>query len=117
MYDDMVLVLSSNTPTAKKQHKCMECRRMIEPGEKYLLENYVWEGKFSSHKTCTHCQVVREFILQEDDVFYYGMIDDALWNLDSYGTNRSAMLARLMTSGMHRQWKRRDGKMWRPLKI
>jgi hypothetical protein len=44
---------------AKKQHKCGECGATIEPGEKYENAVGVWDGEFSTHKTCSICCEVR----------------------------------------------------------
>lgn len=46
--------------TAKKQHKCCECKRIIEIGEQY--ENYSgkWNGNFDYFKTCSDCLSVRK---------------------------------------------------------
>ena len=46
-------------PTARKVHKCCECGSPIDPGEKYHLVKGVWEGSFSTFKTCTICNQVK----------------------------------------------------------
>lgn len=46
-------------PIAKKEHRCYECGRAIQPGEQYLYETFYWEGKFEAHKTCADCWSIR----------------------------------------------------------
>lgn len=50
---------------ARKIHRCAECRRAIVSGERYHTEAHVFEGRFTRHKTCTHCMVAREWLRQE----------------------------------------------------
>jgi len=72
-YDDgAATTLSEKIVTARKQHKCHECQRKIQPGERY--ENYV--GLYVNvfrHKTCLDCVSLR-------DVFFtYGYTYEAIW--------------------------------------
>lgn len=46
-------------PVAKKEHRCQECGRIIQPGEQYLYETFLWDGKFGFHKTCADCWSIR----------------------------------------------------------
>jgi len=72
-YDDGAAeTLSLKIVTARKQHKCHECYRKIQPGERY--ENYVglFDGIFRQ-KTCLDCISLR-------DVFFIdGFIFEAIW--------------------------------------
>lgn len=45
---------------ARKDHRCCECRRPIHPGEQYQYIIGVWDGEFSTFKTCEQCVGVRE---------------------------------------------------------
>ena len=49
-----------SNPIARKQHKCVECREMIQPGERYERVKGRWEGEYSSHATCIPCQRIRD---------------------------------------------------------
>jgi len=44
---------------ARKQHKCSECDADIQPGERYENASGVWDGEFSTHKTCSICCEIR----------------------------------------------------------
>lgn len=46
---------------ARKQHKCYECQRPIEPGERYEYYSGIWDGEPESYKTCRHCKIARDF--------------------------------------------------------
>jgi len=47
--------LSETWPKARKAHKCCECGRTIQPGEKYMCISGIWDGRPSRFKTCTEC--------------------------------------------------------------
>ena len=44
---------------ARKPHKCYECRRAIQPGEKYEHVRAKWDGDFSTIYTCGLCAEIR----------------------------------------------------------
>ena len=46
---------------ARKQHKCYECRAVIEPGERYEHARGCWEGTISTFKTCVLCLEIRQW--------------------------------------------------------
>jgi hypothetical protein len=74
--DDYCTVLSKITPKARKQHKCHECRRIINIGERYEKVTEVFEGEISTHKTCTSCLSIREVFFS--DGYYFGQIIEAM---------------------------------------
>ena len=41
--------------SARKPHRCEECRREIKPGESYEVHNGKWEGAFDTFIWCSHC--------------------------------------------------------------
>lgn len=107
--DERVLVLSENIRQARKEHKCAECNRAIEPGEKYLVESYIYDGEFTMHKTCTHCQVARDWLAKECGGWLYsGVYEDIREHVSEgcYGLP----VARL-AAGMRRRWRLRDQKL------
>ena len=44
---------------ARKTHKCSECHRVIAINEIYVYVTGVWDGEFSSFKTCVDCASLR----------------------------------------------------------
>ena len=70
--------------TARKVHKCYECGRKIEPGEKYEVVSGVWDGDFETYKTCNDCHTARSMffpsgysfgMMWQDIVDYIGECD------------------------------------------
>lgn len=51
---------SEKIVTARKTHLCCECRKKIQPGEKYEYVSGVWEGRFEHYKTCLDCVSMRK---------------------------------------------------------
>lgn len=68
--DEAAIILSCLSPTAQKEHKCNECRRMISRGERYLREATLFEGKIETWKTCIDCLSIRDEFFKQG--FFYG---------------------------------------------
>ena len=99
---------------ARKAHRCSECEREIELGERYMDGRAGYDGSVSVWKTCAHCAAAVSW-LQETCRGYliHGALEDLLehWNerIDADGRNlRSGYLGRSII-GMRRKWRRRDG--------
>lgn len=52
-------VYHESTRTARKPHRCCECRSTITPGEQYEHVFGVWDGQAASQKTCAQCVLLR----------------------------------------------------------
>lgn len=50
------------TRTARKQHRCCECRGLITIGTKYQYCSGIWQGDPGDHKTCLPCAQLRKDI-------------------------------------------------------
>lgn len=63
-YDDgeHASVWIQSEPTARKEHRCCECKGAIAKGQKYLKVNYVFDGSAGTFKVCKSCEDVREEI-------------------------------------------------------
>uniref|UniRef100_A0A6M3IML8 Uncharacterized protein n=1 Tax=viral metagenome TaxID=1070528 RepID=A0A6M3IML8_9ZZZZ len=53
-------VFESSTVTAAKKHRCCECLADIQKGEQYQSVRGLWDGLWSTHRTCTTCADFRE---------------------------------------------------------
>lgn len=109
--DEFVEVIRAEHRKARTIHKCSECRRDIQPGEQYLSEFYTFEGEGRPHKTCLHCEVVREWLLRECGGFVYEAIAEDIREHaeeDLYGVD-----VKMMAVGITRRWQRRSGGLWR----
>lgn len=79
--DEPSEVLRCSQPIARKSHTCGECRRTIDPGEKYHYWACLEEGTFVEYKMCLHCRasiVVGEQVSGCDSGWYWHEI----WNPD-----------------------------------
>ena len=47
---------------ARKQCQCYECSRPIKPGETYEYVAGMWNGRFDTFRTCSHCLDIRQFV-------------------------------------------------------
>ena len=112
-YSDCNTVLRESRQKAKKEHRCRECGRVIQIGELYLYEAMLEpDGWFCDHKTCRHCERVREWLVRTCGGFVYDMIREDLSEhvKEEYDIPVSIKMASI---GMARRWRRRDGSLWR----
>lgn len=58
-YMDGPEVYRAEERTATKEHRCGECRRTIEKGERLTVETGLWDGAWYTHKTCVDCLSIR----------------------------------------------------------
>ncbi len=56
---EMPTVYACDRPTARKEHKCYECRGVIRVGEKYHKHHGIWDGSASTYKVCNECEALR----------------------------------------------------------
>lgn len=113
MFDDgdgIATVLSERYPRAVKQHCCSECLRMIELGEQYTVERLVFDGSARTQKTCAHCKVARDWLLEECRGFLYnGVAED----IQEHAINGEyGLRMRIIAVGIKRKWHRRDGGLY-----
>ena len=57
-FDEPCTIWKSKIVRANKPHKCCECERIIDPGEKYERLNILYDGDFCSHATCLVCMEI-----------------------------------------------------------
>ena len=55
---------SESRPVARKARKCSECRRMIQPGERYFKVVGKWDGMFDVFSRCCYCEAVAKELRQ-----------------------------------------------------
>ena len=85
---------------ARKQHRCCECKRLIQPGEKYQLAKGFWD-EFQEYKTCQHCEVAQQWLAVECGGFnFHGVADEILEHAQEYFHFRLYRYA----VGMRRGW-------------
>jgi hypothetical protein len=48
--------------TARKEHRCDECDRTIEPGERYRHATGLHDARWDTHHQCAHCCEVTRWL-------------------------------------------------------
>lgn len=113
--DERCTVLFEKRQVARVQHRCKECRRPIEKGETYLNERLLFEGRVTTHKTCSHCLVARQWLAAECGGWIYeGVKEDIAEHVDEL---TYPFEVKLLYIGMKRQWKTKQGTSWRLPKL
>lgn len=107
--DERVLVLHERHHTAKIAHKCNECQRTINPGETYMVERYILDKETKTHKTCTHCELVRDWLKAECGGFVYAGIEE---DICEHAGEGYGIAVKMMAVGIRRCWARKNGKLW-----
>ena len=59
-WDSGPSVYSTKGRTARVAHKCCECGEPIHPGEQYEHFTGLYDGHWSTFKTCVPCQRIRD---------------------------------------------------------
>lgn len=96
--------------TARKEHRCGECRRTIDPGERYVVQTSLYEGSWWEGKVCAQCRAATEWLI----IICRGYLcEDVLDELSDHLYEpppiSSVALGRLVVRMRH-QWRRRDGR-------
>lgn len=58
--DDAPSVYNTTHPRAAKDHTCEECRETIPKGAKYELYKSLFDGSWSTTRTCLSCSEIRD---------------------------------------------------------
>lgn len=75
--DGYSAILSDKVRTARKTHRCRECNRPIQPGEKYRVEKTLFDGSVGTVKTCMDCNSIRTHLCE---YYYYGEVRELVRN-------------------------------------
>src|SRR3990167_3096675 len=73
--------------TARKEHRCEECRVTILHGERYEIVIGKWGTSIDEFKTCSRCLAVRQYVTDHVPCFCWAhgnMRDDARETIDEY---------------------------------
>jgi RNase P subunit RPR2 len=109
--DEYCQELDTATPTARKEHRCDECRRTISPGETYERFTGIQEGELVTSKTCAHCLRARQWLFRQCSGWVFSEVLEELeehWQEEP--DLRSRELARFIV-GMRRQWQHKGERM------
>jgi hypothetical protein len=95
-YDDVLQVMDERlVKSARKNHRCTECRRTIKQGESYEFVFGFSDGEAHTYKTCSHCMSLREWVKAHVPCFCwaYTMVrEDALETASHYANDAPGLL-------------------------
>lgn len=74
-YDGMPDVFDERMVVARKKHRCCECYTDINPGDVYERIKGLWDGEWSTYKTCERCSDLRNSIAAVSCPEYSGLRD------------------------------------------
>lgn len=113
-FDEHATVLHSRQQTARKPHRCGECGRIIQPGERYTDERLVWDSTARTLKTCPHCIVARDYLGRECSGWVYTAVEEDISSHYSgdLANDANTRELRLLVKGLAANWTRADGRLW-----
>lgn len=95
-YDYVLQIMDQRVvKSARKDHRCTECRRPIKQGESYEFVFGFAEGEGETYKTCSHCLALREWVKAHVPCFCwaYTMVrEDALETAQEYAHEAPGLL-------------------------
>lgn len=77
-------ICESNVRKARKPHMCVECGTAISSGARYEHVKGLWEGRWSSFRTCMECVGLRWNMLDVNDCacWTYGQLYESVEYMD-----------------------------------
>lgn len=103
-------LLHETQPTARREHECSCCGRVIEKGEKYLRQDNIFEDRRYAYKACAHCSAAMERALDLctpwDEGITYESIEATLFDY-----HESVADLRMLVQ-LRRRWRRSDGTLF-----
>ncbi len=85
----------THTRTARKSHRCGECNRTIQTGDRYEITTGLFEGEFEAYKTCRKCLDLRNFMQAHVPCFtqVFGVLhEDAMQTARDWAHHTSGLL-------------------------
>lgn len=61
-FDSTWTLFKEKTVTARKAHRCYECQRVIQPGERYQSAFGIGDGDTYNMRICAQCQALRDYV-------------------------------------------------------
>lgn len=97
--DDIARLYKSQMRTARKEHKCSECRGPILKGENYEYVSGLWQSSFRTFKTCDRCLDIRDYTLSHTPCVNWshgGLILDCHEKIEQYQDELPGMMFGLL---------------------
>lgn len=109
--DDYCQVLALTTRKARKAHRCRECGRVVEKGEAYLDERLYFDRLVSTHRTCAHCQAIRNWLKKQCGGWVYHNVAEDF--LEHAGEQVWPYAIKRAMVGLKNRWATRKGELMR----
>ena len=104
-YDNSPTFWNVSEPIAKKQHKCCECKRTIQAGEKYKRQFGVWDGRAEAFKMCKFCIEPASWLVSECGGYPLG---DLKTEIEEHAFEYKKMFLYRWLINIREGWKRKD---------
>jgi hypothetical protein len=102
-----MIVLASETPLARKEHRCHLCFRTIESGEQYNRQRNIGDDGPYVFKACAHCHAYVQQIINALDYYGEGYTAEDLIEYEPGSITEARWRAQY-----RRKWRRRDGGLY-----
>jgi hypothetical protein len=103
-------VSAETTPIARKPHICGECRREIEPGERYRRVFMVCDGDASTYRSCRHCMVAQEWLSANCGGYVFTAVaEDIHEHIGEYPALAEGL--QFLLNGMRGRWRDEAGRV------
>ena len=93
---------------ARKEHRCCECRGLIQKGEHYFYSQGVWDHKGQSFKTCEECEALREKVNQYYDEYEdrpaFNQLYEAVFDIENIDICRTYINTKIKRGAAVPQW-------------
>jgi hypothetical protein len=103
------LVLASENPVARKEHRCQLCYRTINPGERYNRQRNIGDDGPYVFKACAHCDALVKVSTVTEEANYWG---EGYTADDFVEWRPSTMPEARWRAQYRRKWRRRDGALY-----
>jgi hypothetical protein len=97
-------VFEEITRRSRKWHRCCECKGLIEPCQHYWESRGLWDGEWSTFRTCGSCYILRSLV----DCFEFGALAAGLAEDDDLRHRIQGRDVRSAYAGMLRRGRRAD---------
>ena len=67
---------------ARKEHRCYECNKIIEYGERYQNIRGLWDHRWYEYKTCTTCDDLRDELKYDGELAPFGDLQEWVQEAD-----------------------------------